>query len=96
MMDEPRDYSDVKWPWDDDPNWAAPREGATYDQSDEENWKLACGECELQFPKDIEVQVVADHWKTMHHPEWSEDHQEPGIVLHLVWVGLGIPPKPKQ
>lgn len=90
-----RDYSDVTWPWDNDPNWAAPREGATYDKNDEENWRLACNECELHFPKDIEVGVVGSHWQG-HFPEWSEDHQDPPIQLQLVWVGLGTPPPPKQ
>lgn len=95
-MGEQRDYSDVVWPWDGDPNWAAPREGATYDVSDEANWKIACGECELQFPKDIELHVVADHWKNLHHPDWSMEHQEPQLVVNLVWVGLGTPPTPKK
>jgi len=90
-----RDYSDVTWPWDDDPNWAAPREGATYAPGDEDNWRIACGECALHFPKDIEVGVAASHWQG-HFPEWSEDYQEPRIVFHLVWVGLGTPPEPKR
>lgn len=94
-MSEKRDYSDVSWPWDDDPNWAAPREGATYDKSDEENWRIACGECALHFPKDIKIAVVGSHWQ-QHFPEWSEDHQTPEIVVHLVWVGLGTPPEPKR
>lgn len=94
-MGEQRDYSDVTWPWDDDPNWAAPREGATYDPADEENWRLACSECALHFPKDVNVGVVASHWQG-HFPEWTEDHQEPNLQLHLVWVGLGTPPEPKQ
>lgn len=47
-----RDYSDVTFPWDDDPNWGAPREGATSDPSDGENWRLACAECALYFPED--------------------------------------------
>lgn len=86
-----RDYSAVAWPWDDDPNWAQPREGATYDPGDDGNWTLACGECALHFPADIEVGVVGQHWQG-HHPEWTEDHQEPSIQLFLVWVGLGTPP----
>lgn len=87
-----RDYSTVTWPWDGDPNWAQPREGATYDPRDEENWRMACGECALHFPKDIELGVVADHWKG-HHPEWTEERQEPQMRLCLVWVGLGVPPE---
>lgn len=83
--------SDVTWPWENNPNWAAPREGATYDPGDEENWRLACDECELHFPKDIEMHVVGAHWQG-HFPEWTEDNQEPGIQLQLVWVGLGVPP----
>lgn len=93
-MGSERDYSDVQWPWDDDPNWAAPREGATYDSGDKLNWRMACGECALHFPKDIELQVVADHWQG-HFSEWSIDHQNPRLELYLVWVGLGTPP-PKQ
>lgn len=92
MMD--RD-SDVTWPWENNPNWAAPREGATYDPRDEENWRLACDECQLHFPRDIAMHVVSDHWQG-HHPEWTEDNQEPSVQLQLVWVGLGVPPDPNR
>lgn len=78
------------WPWEGNPNWAAPREGATSDPSDEANWRLACVECDLYFPKDIQVRVVGDHWTTLHHPE-QVDHPKPH--LNLVWVGLGEPPE---
>lgn len=88
-MSEKRDYSDVVWPWDDDPNWDAPREGATYDPADGENWRLACKECGLHFPTDIVMGTVADHWTTLHHPEQAD---KPKLELDLVWVGLGTPP----
>lgn len=89
MSEERRDYSEVTWPWDGDPNWSAPREGATYEPGDGENWRLACVECELHFPKDIAIGIAADHWVTLHHPEQAE---EPELQLNLVWVGLGVPP----
>jgi hypothetical protein len=91
-----RDYSAVQWPWDDDPCWGAPREGATSDPADDANWRLACIECGLYFPKDIEIGVAADHWKTLHYPDWTYERQEPELQLNLVWVGLGTPPQPKS
>jgi hypothetical protein len=93
--EEKRDYSDVQWPWDDDPNWDQPREGATYDAADEENWTLTCGECGLHLPMDIEMRVVGDHWAG-HHPGWTPDNQEPGLQLHLCWIGLGTPPPGRE
>jgi hypothetical protein len=92
---EKRDYSNVSFPWDDDPNWDAPRVGATYDRKDPDNWCLACSECGLHFPTDLIMRVVADHWKG-HFPEWTEDKQEPRLELHLRWIGLGVPPTPPE
>lgn len=90
-MAERRDYSDVAWPWDGDPNWAQPREGATYDPGHDENWRLACSECDLHFPAEIDMGVIGDHWAG-HFPSWSFESQEPQMQLNLVWVGLGTPP----
>lgn len=90
-----RDYSEVTWPWDDDPNWAAPREGATYDKNDQNNWALACGVCALQFPMDIIVQTMADHWDELHSAEHGSS-EDGNIELQLVWIGLGTPPTPPQ
>lgn len=90
-MSTQRDYSAVEWPWDGDPCWDAPREGATSDPGDDGNWQLQCGECALQFPMDYTVENIGSHWKG-HFPEWTEDVQEPGIRLNLVWRGLGPPP----
>jgi hypothetical protein len=87
------DYSDVAWPWDGVDWWDAPREGATSDPSDGENWRLACKRCRLYFPKDIVMQTVVDHWVTQHHPEQADD---PQLELDLVWVGLGTPPEPRD
>lgn len=92
-MSERRDYSQVTWPWDDDPHWDAPREGATSDAGDNDNWRLACSDCALYFPLDITVGVMADHWTTLHHPEQADDPQP---ELNLVWVGLGAPPQPPE
>lgn len=94
-MGEKRDYDAVEWPWDGDPSWDAPREGATSDPGADENWRLACDECRLYFPKDIKMGVVADHWAN-HFPGWTFQHQEPPMQLHLVWVGLGSPPEPRN
>lgn len=91
-MTQKRDYSTVAWPWVDDPNWAAPREGATSNPADDENWAMECSECALRFPEDITVETVANHWVEQHHPEQVED---PKPSLNLVWVGLGVPPKGK-
>jgi hypothetical protein len=90
-MTPKRDYSQVTFPWEDDPNWDTPREGATSDPGDKENWRLQCGECALTIPLGYNVGTVGAHWQA-HFPEWSEDHQEPAIQLNLVWVGLGTPP----
>lgn len=87
-----RDYSKVAWPWDDDPHWDAPREGATSDPAHDDNWQLQCCECGLQFPVDYTVGNIGAHWQG-HYPGWTEDHQEPAIQLNLVWRGLGPPPK---
>lgn len=84
-----RDYAAVVWPWDSDPNWAQPREGATSDPADGENWRLACTECELHFPKDIKMGVVGDHWNG-HFPDGEARHDK--VEMNLVWVGLGTPP----
>lgn len=98
MADERRDYSDVTYPWDDDPNWAAPREGATSDPGDKENWTLECDECALRFPMDYTVENIGEHWKG-HFPdaqiESSGDEKAPDSVrVNLVWIGLGTPPEP--
>lgn len=91
-MAEPsrRDYSQVEWPWDDDPNWGPPREGATSDAHDDENWRLACKECGLYFPREIVVQTVVDHCVELHGraPETTAP-----LELDLVWIGLGTPPE---
>ena len=81
------DFSDVKWPWDDHPNWAAPRERATSDPGDNENWVMECHECALRFPSDIKMGVVAEHYQELHEGSGEEAH------LNLVWVGLGVPPE---
>lgn len=86
-----RDYSQVTWPWEDDPNWDAPREGATSSPADDDNWQLRCAVCELSIPMDYNIGNVGAHWQG-HHPEWTEENQEPSIQLNLVWVGLGPPP----
>lgn len=88
-MGEARDYSDVSWPWDGDPNWAQPREGATYDPGEDDNWALACKQCELQFPVNIKIHAVKAHWDE----HFAETEEEPEIALNLVWIGLGTPPK---
>lgn len=93
-MDE-QDYSDVAWPWDGDPNWAAPRDGATYGVGDAENWTLACGVCALHFPMEIRMQVVADHWDELHADEHGSS-DDGALHLNLVWIGLGTPPKPPE
>jgi hypothetical protein len=80
-----QDYSDVKWPWEDDPNWDAPREGATSNPGDHDNWILQCAECALTN--------IGAHWQG-HYPDWTEENEEPPINLNLVWVGLGAPPQP--
>lgn len=87
-MSEKRDYSEVTFPWDDDPNWGAPREGATSNPGDGENWRLACKQCRLYFPDDIQMHVVRAHFDELHGGEDSK------LELNLVWVGLGTPPQP--
>lgn len=89
-----RDYSDVVWPWDDDPNWGPPRERATSDGGDGENWRLACVDCGLYFPKDIEMHVVVAHIETQHGLVLNAAG-DPVVHLDFVWVGLGAPPIPE-
>lgn len=55
---ERRDYSQIEWPWEDDPCWGAPREGATSDVNDSANWTLACGVCALRLPNDLTMETV--------------------------------------
>lgn len=81
-----RDYSDVVWPWDGDPNWDAPREGATSSPGQSANWQLRCRHCDLRFP---------DHYTVANMEAHSEgQHDGAQIELNLVWVGLGTPPQP--
>lgn len=87
------DYSAVSWPWDDDPNWDAPREGATSDPADEENWRLACGSCRLYFPPVINPEIVEGHMITLHG---RDPRAEEPLELYLTWVGLGVPPVPPE
>lgn len=87
-----RDYSDVVWPWDGDPSWREPREGATSDTGDGENWRLACAECGLFFPVDVKIAAAADHYAGHFSP--GDPAGEVELRLDLVWVGLGTPPQP--
>jgi hypothetical protein len=77
---------DTMLKWLADPNWGMPREGATADPSDPDNWALACHLCELQFPMEITMSVVADHYE-------RHAGEDATVQLRLMWIGLGEPPK---
>jgi hypothetical protein len=92
-LQTPRDYSNIAWPWDGDECWDQPREGATSDAADDDNWAMTCRECRLHFPMDINVGTIGKHWVELHHPEQAE---EPKPELMLTWIGLGTPPQPRE
>lgn len=75
----------VSWPWEGNPNWDAPREGATSNPGDQANWQLRCRLCDLVIPADYKMAAVEAHFAGQH----------PGakLELNLVWVGLGEPPE---
>lgn len=94
-MSEPRDYSEVTWPWEGDPSWAKPREGATSHPADQANWAIVCRVCELRFPVDITVGTMADLWDTLHADEHGSS-ADGNLAVNLVWIGLGTPPQPPK
>jgi hypothetical protein len=65
------DYSAVAWPWEDDPNWAQPREGATYDPANGDNWAMAS----LSGVKTVRSPRCSYTWSGS---GWGHHHQEEG------------------
>jgi hypothetical protein len=85
---EARDYSEVVWPWENEPNWDAPREGATSNPATSANWQLQCKFCGLTLPDDYTIATFQAHMQGQHGTDRVE--------LNLVWVGLGTPPQPLE
>jgi hypothetical protein len=49
---------------------------------------LACHECGLPFPTQIEVGMIGQHAETAH----GIDTDSEKVVLDLIWIGEGPPP----
>lgn len=88
-----RDYTDVHWPWERDPHWQPPREGATSDADEPGNWRLACRRegCERWWPHTVDRARIIEH-VVDEHPDQVTPAGSPVANVDMVWVGLGTPP----